>query len=71
MTERPPHQIERNKRAKNCAYWRRNYGIHINPDDFDNYYWFKTNRSLCLKALPLIDKLQTLQKPLEANLETN
>lgn len=67
MTKRPPEQLERNKRAKNCVYWRQNYGIHVNPDDLENYCWFKQNRTLCLRLMPLMDKLQFLQRPIEYN----
>jgi hypothetical protein len=60
---RSEESTARGKRQHNCTYWKQNYGVYINPDDLENYMWFKKNRSLCVKLLPLMTRLKELTTP--------
>jgi len=56
---RTPEQTEHNKRMALKRYWYRQYGIAIQNDE--QYDFFKRNRILILKTMPLLDQINDLQ----------
>ncbi len=46
------------KKNKNIRYWKEAYGIHIKNDR--QYLFFKANRSLIIKALPILQEMNEL-----------
>lgn len=58
-------QKEQSKRQKNCEYWKVNYGIYIVPYDIEEYLWFKHNKLLITRLLPILDRVNKLKIPYE------
>ena len=62
---RSQEQIEHHNRYRNCKNWAENYNIYIDVNDLENYLWFKQNKTLVKKLIPLADKLRELQTPID------
>ena len=58
-------QYEASKRQKNTKYWAENYGIYISPHNHEDYLWFRHHKTLVLKLLPILAKVNEIQVPLD------
>ncbi len=56
-------QKEAGKRQKNCQYWMVNYGVYIDPTNLEEYLWFKKNKLLVVRLLPILDRVNQLKIP--------
>ena len=58
-------QKEQGKRQKNCEYWKVHYGVFVDPSDTEEYLWFKTNKLLITRLIPILDRVNKLKIPYE------
>ena len=41
------------------------YGIYISPNDHEDYLWFRHNKTMVLKLLPILEKVQEIRVPFD------
>ena len=58
-------QYEASERYKNTKYWDENYGIYISPNNHEGYLWFRHNKTMVLKLLPILEKVQEIRVPFD------